>query len=163
MNWFDIFIVIILLRTSYIGFKNGLSDEMYKVANLGISSLTAFYFYKKLVLFINQWTVAFADDNIINIISFLSILFICMLLLKFIFAFIQKAMQLSFAKNFNSIFGMVFGICRGAVISCMIFMLFNWSTVDYIKISIKEKSFSGQYIIITNSHFKSLLVKSLPE
>jgi len=163
MNWFDIFIAIILLRTSYIGFKNGLSTEIYKVTSLGISSLTAFYFYKKLVLFINQWSVAFVDDSVINIISFLFILLICMLLFKFIFAFIQKAMQLSFAKNFNSILGMIFGICRGAVILCMIFMLFSWSAIDYIKVSIREKSFSGQYIIIANSHLKGLLVKFLPE
>ena len=57
MNWFDIFVVILLLRTGYIGLKNGLAVEIYKTAGLGFSGLVSFYFYKGVVSFINQYTI----------------------------------------------------------------------------------------------------------
>ncbi len=162
MNWFDIFIVIVLLRTSYIGFKNGLSTEIYKTGSLVFSGSAAFYFYKKLISFISQYTVIGISDNILNIISFLIILIICLLLFKFIFVLIQKITQVSFAKKFNTMIGMVFGLFRGIFISCIIFIILNWSSVDYIKDSIREKSFSGKYIVIVNSHFKDIFVKFFP-
>ena len=163
MNWFDIFSIILLLRTGYIGFKNGLSAEVYKAAGMGLSGLAAFYFYKKLVLSINQYTVVSMADAQMEAISFALILLLGLLICKFVFMFIQKIMQLSFAKNFNTTAGMIFGLSRGAIVVCLVFMILNWSAVDYIKKSIQEKSFSGQYIAKVNSVAKNVLVRILPE
>ena len=162
MNWFDIFAVILLLRTGYIGFKNGLSLEIYKAAGLIISGLAAFYFYKKLVLFITQSTILLISDSILNASSFLTILFICMLLLKFVFMFTHKVTQLSFAKNFNTTAGMLSGLARGSMIVCLVFAVLSWSAVDYIKKSIQEKSFSGPYIVRINSVAKNIVERMLP-
>jgi len=159
MNWFDIFVVILLLRTGYIGFKNGLSAEIYKAAGLGFSGLAAFYFYKKLVSMFNQYTITTMADIQLEAISFISILLVGMLIFKFVFMFIQKIMQLSFAKNFNTAAGMVFGLARGIAIICIVFMILNWSAVDYIKKSVQDRSFSGSYIIQINSAAKIILGK----
>jgi len=162
MNWFDIFFLIILLRTSYIGFKNGLSAEIYKAAGLALSGLAAFYFYKKLVLFVNQNTFTALADAQMNAISFVTILLLCLLICKFVFIFIQKITKMSFAKNFNTAAGMISGLLRGVVIVCLVFMVLNWSAVEYIKKSIQEKSFSGSYIIEINSVAKVVLSRVLP-
>lgn len=157
MNWFDIFVVILLLRTSYIGFKNGLSAEVYKAAGLVLSGLAAFSFYKKLVWTINQYTVTLIPDNQLDSISFVVILLAGMLIFKFVFVFIQKVIELSFAKNFNTTTGLIFGLLRGALIVCFVFVILNWSAVDYIKESIREKSFSGPYIVRINSQIKPIV------
>jgi hypothetical protein len=68
-------------------------------------------------------------------------------------------MQVSFAKNFNTAAGMISGLLRGVVIVCLVFMILNWSTVEYIRKSIQEKSFSGQYIIKINGCAKVVLDK----
>ena len=162
MNWFDIFAVILLLRTGYIGFKNGLSVEVYKAAGLGISGLAAFYFYKSLVALINEYTITAISESQFEAISFIVILLLGMLICKFVFMFIQKIIQLNFAKNFNTAFGMFFGLTRGALVVCLVFMLLNLSAVDYIKKSIQERSFSGRYIVKVNSVMKIILVRIIP-
>lgn len=159
MNWFDIFAIILLLRTGYIGFKNGLSAEIYKAAGLGISGLAAFYLYKNIVIIINEYTITTISESQFEAISFIAILLLSMLICKFIFMLIQKVMQLNFAKGFNTTAGLLFGLTRGGLIVCLVFMLLNWSAVDYIKKSIQEKSFSGQYIVKINSVAKSILGK----
>lgn len=159
MKWFDIFAAILLLRTGYIGFKNGLSCEVFKAANLVLSGLAAFYFYKKLVLLINQYTVTVMPEGRLNAIAFLAILLGAVLIFKLIFIFVQKIMQLGFAKNFNTAAGMIFGVARGIIIICLTFIVLNWSTADYIRESIQQKSFSGQYIVKINSQLKTILTK----
>ena len=133
MNWFDIFVVILLLRTGYIGLKNGLAVEIYKTAGLGFSGLVSFYFYKGVVSFINQYTITTLSDNQFYIISFIVLLLTGLLACKFIFMFLQKVVRLSFAKNFDTAAGMFLGLARGAAAACLVFMLLNWSAVDYIK------------------------------
>ena len=162
MNWFDIFVLILLLRTSYIGFKNGLSAEIFKAAGLALSGLAAFYFYKRLVSFVNQNTFTSLADAQMNAISFVAILLLGLLICKFVFIFIQKITQISFAKNFNTAAGMISGLLRGIVVVCLVFMVLNWSAVDYIKKSIQEKSFSGSYIIQINSVARVVLARILP-
>ena len=162
MNWFDIFVVILLLRTGYIGFKNGLSVEVYKAAGLGIPGLAAFYFYKRLVAFINEYTIIAISESQFEAISFIVILLLGMLICKFVFMFFQKMVQLSFAKNFNTTVGMFFGLTRGALVVCLVFMLLNLSAVDYIRKSIQERSFSGQYIVKVNSVLKAILLRVTP-
>lgn len=162
MNWFDIFVIILLLRTGYIGFKNGLSVEIYKAAGLVISGLAAFYFYKKPISLINEYTINIISESQFEAISFVVILMAGMLICKFIFMFFQKIIQLNFAKNFNTAIGMFFGLSRGVLVVCLVFMLLNLSAVDYIKKSIQERSFSGQHIVKVNSVVKPALGRILP-
>lgn len=163
MNWFDIFVVILLLRTSYIGFKNGLTAEIYKAAGLAFSGLAAFYFYKKLVSIIDQYMITMVADSLIYIISFLFILLSGVLLFKFVFMFINKVIQLSFAEKFSKTVGLIFGIARGVLIACLVYVILNWTAVDYLKESIQEKSFSGPYIEKINTHLNDILVRFKPE
>lgn len=157
MNWFDIFVVILLLRTSYVGFKNGLSAEIYKAAGLVLSGLAAFYFYQKAALSIGHYALTLFTDEQLNIIAFLIILFTAMLVFKFIFMFVQKIVQLNFAKGFNTAAGMVSGLGRGILIACIAFVILQWSAMDYIKQSVQDKSFSGIYIIKINSQIKPVV------
>ena len=159
MNWFDIFVAILLLRTGYIGFKNGLSAEIYKAASLVFSGLAAFYFYKKLVLIINQYMITLIPEGQLRAISFISIFILAMLILKLLFILVQKIMQLSFAKPFDTTLGMASGLCRGVLIICLLFTILSWASIDYMKNSITQKSFSGQYVVTVNDQIKNILLK----
>jgi uncharacterized membrane protein required for colicin V production len=86
-----------------------------------------------------------------------------MLFFKFIFVFIDKITQLSFAKNFSTTVGLIFGMARGILIACLTFAILNWVAVDYLKESMQEKSFSGPYIVKINNQIKGILTRVLPE
>jgi uncharacterized membrane protein required for colicin V production len=162
MNWFDIFVLILLLRTSYIGFKSGLATEVYKAAGLVLSGLAAFYFYKRLIWWMSQYTITYISDKQLQAVAFVGILVLGLLVCKFVFMFVQKLMELSFAKNFSTTMGMISGLIRGVVIACLTFIILNWSAVDYIKDSLQEKSFSGSYIVQINNQARIILTKLLP-
>ena len=164
MNWFDIIVITLLLRTSYIGFKNGLSTEIYKALNLIISGLTASYFYKKLAGLANQYiATAVIAENYLKTISFLAIFLICLGILKLFFAFVKRTVQLSFMKGLDATAGTIFGIIRGVLISCLLFVILNWITADYMwESSMQRKSLSGSYIIRVNDQIKNIVLKILP-
>ena len=162
MNWFDIFVVILLIRTSYMGFKNGLSVDIYKAAGLCISGLAAFYFYNRVVFLVSNYITIPIEETQLAAISFILILLACLFACKIIFTLMQKIAQIRFVKFFDSTVGMISGLIRGIVIACLFFMILNWSAFDYIKRSVQEKSFSGVYIVYVNSQAKGALNKILP-
>ena len=161
MNWFDIFIVIILLRTSYKGFKEGLSVEIYRTAGFCLSGLAALYFYKPLSDLLSRCNTTFLSDTRLNAISFTTILLLVIIISKLIFMLIKKIMQLNFAENFDVAAGLIVGFIRGVVISSIIFILFSWSAVDYLKESVETKSIAGIGLTKINSQIKGLLTKKL--
>ena len=162
MNWFDIFVVILLLRTGYMGLKNGLSLEIYKAVGLVSSGLAAFYFHQKLALLINQYIITFLSDTQLYVISFLLVLLSGMLVFKLIFMVVQKLIQLNFAKSFDAVSGMILGLGRGVLIACLVFVILQLSGIDHLGQSMREKSFSGPYIVKINNQIDSILVKLLP-
>ncbi len=162
MNWFDIIVITLLLRTSYIGYKNGLACEIYKVAGFGFSGLAAFYLYKKAAELVTQYTITI-EESYVKIIALAAILLIGLFVFKVIFAFFQKIVQIGFAKNFNSIGGVIFGLGRGILIICLLYFVLNLSAADYIKESIQKKSFSGPYAQMLNIQLNSILAKILPQ
>jgi len=162
MNWFDIIAIIILIRTGYIGLKNGLSIEVYKFAAFCISGFAALYSYKRLTGILNQYYNIIINTAQLNAVIFLIILLAGILIFRFIFIFVREAIKLSFAKNFDVSSGIVLGLIRGILIVCIIFTILTWVSNDHIRESIQKRSFSGPYIVNLAHQFNSALVKLLP-
>ena len=162
MNWFDILSIIILIRTSYIGLKNGLSIEIYKFATFCIACFAAIYSYNKIADIINQNINIIISREQLNAVIFMVLLLAGMLIFRFIFIFAREAIKLSFAKNFDVSSGIILGLIRGVLIVCVIFAVLTWVSNDHVRESIQKRSFSGSYIVKIERLFNSILVKLLP-
>ena len=54
LNWVDILVVIIMLRTTYVAFQDGLSHEIFPLIGAFSSLVLSLAYYKKIAFIISQ-------------------------------------------------------------------------------------------------------------
>jgi len=161
MNWFDVAALIILFRSSYVGFRHGLSMELFRFLGLIVSGFAAFYYYAQLADILTLNTSV--PPALANTISFLGILVFGVMLFRMLGALTRKIMQLSFTANFDSVGGIICGFFKGIVITSFIVVLLQQVPSQYMRDSIESTSFSGQYFVKISSAIYSLVRRLHPE
>jgi len=143
-NWVDIFFVIILFRTCYVGFKNGLLPEFFRLFGLFLAFVLSFNSYILASDFLAKHiklTGLKAD-----IIGFVFIFLIILLAFKLLAILADKLLGNSENVSLaNKIIGLALGLGRGILLTGLICILFIHSPVNYFYKSAKEKSFSAPY------------------
>ncbi|PIV39509.1 MAG: hypothetical protein COS29_02240 [Candidatus Omnitrophica bacterium CG02_land_8_20_14_3_00__42_8] len=143
-NWVDIFFVILLFRTCYIGFKKGLLSEFFRLLGLFSAFVLSFNNYILVSDFLAKHvrlTGLKAD-----ITGFLFIFLSVILIFKLLAVLADKILGVSENVSLaNKIVGLVLGLARGVLLTGLVYILFIHSPVNYFYKSAKEKSFSGQY------------------
>jgi len=143
-NWVDIFFVIILFRTCYVGFKNGLLPEFFRLFGLFLAFVLSFNSYILASDFLAKHiklTGLKAD-----IIGFIFIFLITLLAFKLLAVLADKLLGNSENVSLaNKIVGLALGLGRGIILIGLIYILFIHSPVNYFYKSAKEKSFSAPY------------------
>ena len=159
-NWVDILFVTILIRIGYVGFKNGLLPEVFKLLGLLSAFILSFNNYTLLSTFLS--TYARWKGNGPAIISFL--LISCSIL--FVFKIVTAAFSLFLAagdiSKVNRVSGLLVGFGRGILLTSLIYTLFINSPFGYLSRSAEERSFSGQYVSGVASSVYKLGMKVYP-
>lgn len=143
-GWVDVIFVTLLIRISYIGFKNGLLPEFFRLSGLFFAFIFSFNNYTLLSAFLAKYTSW--DSATLYILSFLFIFLAILFIFKL---FTVASGLLSSGENVslpNKMMGMVFGFCRGVLLISLIYVLFLNSHVKYFSRSVKERSIVSQYI-----------------
>lgn len=144
-NWVDIFFVILLFRTCYIGFKNGLLPEFFRFLGLFLAFVLSFNNYILVSNFLAKHiklTGLKAD-----IIAFIFIFLIVLLTFKLLAILTSKLLGNSENVSLaNKIVSLGLGLARGVILIGLVYILFTHSLVDYFYKSAKEKSFSAPYV-----------------
>jgi len=143
-NWVDIFFVILLFRTCYIGFKKGLLSEFFRLLGLFSAFVLSFNNYILVSDFLAKHvrlTGLKAD-----ITGFLFIFLSVILIFKLLAVLADKILGVSENVSLaNKIVGLALGLARGVLLTGLVYILFIHSPVNYFYKSAKEKSFSSQY------------------
>jgi uncharacterized membrane protein required for colicin V production len=143
-NWVDIFFVILLFRTCYVGFKNGLLPEFFRLSGLFLAFILSFDKYVLISDFLAKH--ARLTGLKADVAGFLSIFLIVILVFKLLAVLADKLLGSSENVSFaNKIIGLVLGLARGVLLIGLVYVLFTSSPIDYFYKSAKEKSFSGPY------------------
>ncbi len=143
-NWVDIFFIILLFRTCYVSFKNGLLPEIFRFLGLFLAFVLSFTNYILAASFLAKHarlTGLKAEAT-----GFISIFLTVLLVFKLLAVAANKLLGNSENVSFaNKIVGLVFGVLRGVLFIGLFYFLFIHSPVDYFYKSAKEKSFSAPY------------------
>lgn len=144
INWVDVLIVILLIRTSYIGAKIGLSTELFKV----IGVLLGLYFGMKYYSVVGSWMASKISlpPEISEGAAFLILVLLSTLILKLVTFGLEKIVKLSFADKLSKWGGFIIGLLRGGVLLSLLFMFFGIIQVDYLVKSVEERSLTGPFI-----------------
>jgi len=143
-NWVDIFFVIILFRTCYVGFKNGLLSELFKLSGLFLAFVLSFNNYILISGFLAKHVKLTGLKA--DITAFLFIFLIIILIFKLLAVLADKILGVSENVSLaNKIVGLALGSARGIFLIGLVYILFTHSPVNYFYKSAKEKSFLAPY------------------
>jgi len=143
-NWVDIFFVILLFRTCYIGFKNGLLPEFFRLSGLFLAFILSLNNY----ILISDFLAKHAKFTGLkaDITGFLAIFLSVILIFKLLVVLAVKILGVSENVSLaNKIVGLALGLTRGVLLIGLVYILFIHSPVEYFYKSAKEKSLSGPY------------------
>lgn len=160
-NWVDIFFVIILFRTCYVGFKNGLLPEFFRLSGLFLAFVFSFNSYILASDFLAKH--AKLTGLKAEITAFLFIFLIVLLIFKLLAILAGKLLGNSENVSLaNKIVGLVLGLARGILLTGLIYILFIHGPVNYFYKSAKEKSFSALYASLAASFTYNIGMRVYP-
>ena len=161
INWIDILVVILLFRTSYIGARTGLSEEIFRIIGILLGLFFSIKYYSALGSRINA-SIALPQE-LIDGITFLILILLSILTMKLVSLGLAKIVKLAFADKIDKWGGFIVGLFRGAVILSLLFTLFGILQVDYLVKSVEERSLTGPYIEKIASNVYQVIARTSPE
>ena len=145
LNWVDCVILIILIRTTYVGFSRGLSWEIIRLLGIVIAFVLAIHNYDKIGSFIGSNSPI--PPIAANLFSFLVLVFGTALVFKFIGFGLHKILEIELLSPIEHIGGLLLGFIRGMVLALITLVIMLIISVPYIDDSIRERSFFGDKLL----------------
>jgi len=142
-NWFDIIIIILLLRVCYIAMNTGFTVEIFKLFGTLIAAYIGLHYYTSVTDFIDsRFTVTILPLEFIDFLSLLSLTILSYLMFFLLRISFSKLVKIETVSTLNRWGGLVLGIFRGILLASLVTFLMLISSVSYIRES-AVKSYLG--------------------
>ncbi|MDB4349866.1 CvpA family protein [Omnitrophica bacterium] len=143
INWVDILILILLIRTSYVGYTRGLSSEVMPLIATFAALVISLHFYGRIGAFITNHTPL--SSTLSNFTSYAFIGFSIIYLFHLAMVFLRgKVINVQVETLYDTIFGLTFGIFRGILLVSFIVFALGIAPISYIRDSAKQRSLMGE-------------------
>jgi uncharacterized membrane protein required for colicin V production len=145
LNWVDVFFVICLIRTCYIGFSRGFTPELPRLICAFLTVVLSYQFSGRLGLFLSKYPVIRPEAvdalAFIVLVAFFAVvsLGICMLY--------RVLMKASGPHMFEVVGGFILGLVRGVVVASLLLNCISLFASDYVARSVNEGSLVGSKLI----------------
>ncbi len=141
INWVDVLVFVILARLAAIGFKRGLSGELFdftaalSAAFVGISS------YERLSLWLRSRLAL--PSTITEVISLTALIAAVVLIWKLVELAVGSVARLEVVSQVNAFGGMALGILRGMILVSLTLLGLELTSLGYFHTSIEQRSLVG--------------------
>lgn len=147
-NWIDIFVISLVLITSYKGAKKGFVIEIFKLSGVVLSFYAALHYFSQasdsLLEYFPNLGIIFSDFAcfaFLALVSYLSMAAIREILRRF---FKTEA-----TTGLNRWGGLILGFIRGIFLASLLLISFYFLGVNYLRGSVK-KSYLGSRMVLTD-------------
>ncbi len=161
ISWPDLLVVIIVLRSTYMGSQRGFFGELFHIFGICLGIILGIHFYIPVSDFIN--TYLFIPLNITYIIGFLLIIITIYLAFRFIYAFARRIIKVEMFPAINKIGGPIIGFCKGSALSIFLFFIMLLTPIHYISESAKTRSLFAPFFIKIGTTLYETSLKILPD
>ena len=145
LNWVDIIILILLLRTTYTGFTRGLGYEVLNLIGLIATVVIAIHNYKYLgTFFVNRLDLPVEFSNFIG---FLILAFGTVLVFRYIRNIFYRYLKVGIFPILERFGGLIFGFIRGCLLVSIVLLCLLLIPNSYIRGSIYHKSLGGMLFL----------------
>jgi len=146
INWVDIFVAIIVLRISYVAFKDGLSHEIFPFCATLFIIVCALRYYGKGGSFI-AGNIPRIPVALANFLSFTVLVIILGIVSKLVKIILEKAVKVEWHPLLERIGGLTVGLMRASVTVSLILAFLALMPLPYLQRSIRERSLTGMYFL----------------
>ncbi len=146
LNWVDVLVVIIMLRTSYVAFQDGLSHEIFPLIGAFSSLVLSLNYYKKIALIISQDT-GNIPLVVLNCLCFAVLFMGIIFIFKFIRAIFDKIIKVTWHPFIEKFGGLLAGAVKASMITSAILIMLALVPLSYLKWSISQRSLTGMYFL----------------
>ena len=161
INWVDVLVIIIILRTSYVAFSEGLSHELFPLVGSLVLAISSLHYYARLGTFIrtNLMNMPVAMSEFLSLLAIVVVVGLLFKLLKFLLDLIIKVEWNPLVEKFG---GIVVGIFRAFVAASLVLMIMSLIPLSYLQRSIRDRSVTGTYVLGICPYIYEKACKVLP-
>ena len=146
LNWVDIFFVICLFRTCYIGFSRGFTPEIPRLICAFLTVVLSYQFYGEVGQFLSKYPVI--RPEAVDALAFIVLVAFFAALSKVICMFYRIAMKASGPHMFEVVVGFFLGFVRGIIIASLLLICTQFIAPEYVQRSVSEGSLVGNRLIL---------------
>ncbi len=160
INWIDIVVLILLIRTSYVGLSRGLTKDFFSFLAIIITTCFSIHYYELLAGFLTSH-MDFLNNKTAILLSFMLLVIGSLLIFKIFVYLISQLIKIEFASFLEKIGGLIIGIVYGFLLSSLLIIILSFSETDYIQGSLR-RSWSAPFIIEIAPRTYDTVLKILP-
>ncbi|MEI8176849.1 MAG: CvpA family protein [Candidatus Omnitrophota bacterium] len=140
-NWIDLLVVIVLIRSSYVGFTQGFSWEFFRLTGMIGAVIGTIYFYEYGARLISDYIPVVYPIS--DLLSFTLFYIVILVVVKILNLFIDRIIKLEVFSALEKMGGLLFGALRGIIFLSLFLITLWYIPIPYFGRSIQERSFSG--------------------
>ena len=146
INWVDVLVAILMLRISYVAFRDGLSHEIFSVLGSILIMVLAMHYYAVLGSFMSR-NMMNMPIELANFLSFLMLVMALGFLVRLLRVLLDKIVKVQWHPIMEKFGGLAVGIIKAYVITCIVLTTLSLMPLSYLVWSIKDRSLTGKYIL----------------
>lgn len=145
LNWVDVLVIIIMLRTSYVAFQDGLSHEIFPLIGVFLSLVLSLAYYNGIAFIISQ-NIAI-PISILKFLSFTAIFVAVIFAFKLLRLILDKIIKVTWHPLIEKFGGLLAGVVKASIVTSAILIILALLPLSYIKWSIMDRSLTGIYFL----------------
>ncbi len=161
INWVDILVAILMLRISYVAFRDGLSHEIFPFIGSILIMVLAMHYYTILGGSISR-NMMNMPIELSNFLSFLVLVVVLGFLVRLLRIALDKIVKVQWHPIMEKFGGLAIGIVKAYVITGIVLMALSLMPLSYLVWSIKDKSLTGKYILAAAPEIYDRVGRFLP-
>lgn len=163
-NWIDVLIVAMVFRSAYIGAKQGVVVETFKLSAFVFISFFTLHYYAIWGDFLSRVTPV--DKPACNVFSYLAISSLILVIFKFSRRSLLRVVRIEVIDLLGFWGGLFLGFIRGFFVSSLICLFFFVFNNDYFKGSVQQSFLGKKVLNVSLSTYKvvyhGLIIKFNP-
>ena len=149
VSWVDLLVIIIVLRSTYVGSQRGFFGELFHIFGICLVIIFSIHFYTPISNFLNQYL--FIPLNIAYIIGFSIITLIVYLVFRAVYNLLWNVVKIEVFPAINKIGGSLLGFCKGFTVCIFLIFIMLLIPIHYVTQSVRAKSIFAPFFIKTGT------------
>ena len=146
INWVDVLVLILIVRTSYVSLQDGLSHEILPLVGSVCMPVFALHCYTKIAAFFYNNGLNLSIE-LLRLASFVLVAVCIGILFRFVKAIIDKTIKVTWHPVIERFGGFLAGVVRSFILTSTVLIIIVLIPLPYLQWSVRDRSLTGMYFL----------------